>query len=141
MRNNGCLIVALITTFFIFLLTFGVASETQSDGGILRGDFGFSLAATAAPRSVIRPTITPSPTPASLCRLRVSVLNPVNLRAEPSRGAAIVEILSANTPMEAVEVVVVGGLRWYRVQLVLNGEAIEGYIRQDVVAELTPCPR
>jgi len=139
-RNNGCLIVALVITIFVSFLGWSWASDSRGNG-ILRGDLGFSLAATATPRPMIRPTITPSPTPASLCRLRVSVLNPVNLRSEPSRGAVIVEILSANTPMDAVEVVVVGGLRWYRVQLVLNGEAIEGYIRQDVVAELTPCPR
>lgn len=142
--DGGTAEAEIVETYFAtFTAMTSTATATPSPTRTRRPTSTRRPTITATPTPTLTPTVTAvaqTPTPAPICRLRVSVLNPVNLRVTPSTGAEVVEVLSANVEMDAYErVVASSGLAWYRVRLELNGELIEGYIRFDVVTELTPC--
>ena len=97
---------------------------------------------TETPTETHTPTITP--TPRELCRLIVNNAQPIFMREEPTPVATQVAILPFGTLVDAIERSpqrgVENGILWYRVRVVLGDRQLEGWIRSDLVREVTTCP-
>jgi tetratricopeptide (TPR) repeat protein len=85
-------------------------------------------------------TPVPSPTPAVLCRVFVNE-NAVNVRALPSTGAQVVVQAQRNQAMDVLEQRRADdGQVWYRIVYSISGARVEGWVRSNVVVDLTACP-
>jgi tetratricopeptide (TPR) repeat protein len=94
---------------------------------------------TDTPTATLTPSITP--TPSSLCTLIVST-DVVNLRSQPTTGALILARLQRGQELEVTEQTLVNSLVWYRVRGIIQGNRVEGWLREDTVTETSgnPCP-
>ena len=84
------------------------------------------------------PTITPSP--AFLCRVFVN--DRVNIRSRPSTNAQRVTTVERNEAMNVIEQRIgdTDGQPWFRVSVDIEGASVEGWLRADLVVEITECP-
>jgi tetratricopeptide (TPR) repeat protein len=91
-------------------------------------------------------TLTPSitPTPPELCRLIILGPQGIFLREEPTPVANSVAVLNAGQQMDALERTSQRGIEngpiWYRVRVLLESGQVEGWVRADLVREVTICP-
>jgi hypothetical protein len=107
--------------------------------------------ASNTPTETLTPTITltPSmtltasltPTPAILCRVAV-INDSVAVRPRPSVTVAAIVIARINQTMDVLEQRRGDdGRTWFRVQFLIEGEnIIQGWVRADLVTQLTNCP-
>lgn len=98
---------------------------------------------TSTPTETFTPTITT--TPQALCRIIVNNSEPIFLREEPTTVAASLASLPFGTQMDAIERTPQRGQPtaplWYRVRVSFaDGRQLEGFVRSDLVGEVTPCP-
>jgi len=89
-------------------------------------------------------TPTISPTPPELCRLAVNGANGVFMRDDATTNSPVVAVLAVGQEMDALErktqVNRLDGALWYRVRVNLPDGTLYGWVRTDVVREVTPCP-
>ncbi len=101
---------------------------------------------TFTPTATATETVTPSitPTPPELCRLIVLGAQGVFLRTQPTPVSESVAVLNVGVIMDALERTTQLGLAngplWYRVRVKLSDRTVEGWIRADLVSEVTSCP-
>ncbi len=101
---------------------------------------------TSTPSSTPTLTMTPtiSPTPPELCRLAVNGANGVFMRDDATTNSPVVAVLAVGQEMDALErktqVNRLDGALWYRVRVNLPDGTLYGWVRTDVVREVTPCP-
>lgn len=97
---------------------------------------------TPTPTETLTPTITT--TPLALCMVIVNNPQSIFLRSEPTPISARVATLPFGTTMEAVERGpqrgMTDGILWYRVRVTLRDQQLEGWVRSDLVMEVTTCP-
>ena len=98
--------------------------------------------ASDTPTTTLTPTI--SPTPPELCRLAVNGANGVFMRDDATTNSPVVAVLAVGQEMDALErktqVNRLDGALWYRVRVNLPDGTLYGWVRTDVVREVTPCP-
>ena len=98
---------------------------------------------TSTPTETHTPTITT--TPQALCRVIVDNSEPIFLREEPTTVSTSLASLPFGTQMDAIERTPQRGQPtaplWYKVRVILDdGRQLEGYVRSDLVGEVTTCP-
>jgi hypothetical protein len=101
---------------------------------------------TPTPSDTPTTTLTPSitPTPPELCRLIVKGPNGIFMREQATTNSPVAAVLPVGQTMDALErTTQVGrpdGPLWYRVRVNLQEGLVFGWVRSDLVDELTPCP-
>lgn len=96
---------------------------------------------TPTPTATHTPTPTFTPTPAVLCEVRVTVGSGAIIRSEPSITSAQVTAVSPRTDLEIFDVARdADGFIWFFTDDVVDGDPVEGWMRIDLVTQLTPCP-
>lgn len=96
---------------------------------------------TATPTNTATFTPTLTPTPAPLCLLRVNRILAVNVREESNASSPLVVQMPNNTNMEAYDQEIGFDLLvWYFIEVEVDGEFYEGWVRSDLVEQVTPCP-
>lgn len=97
---------------------------------------------TSTPTATLTPSITP--TPPELCRLIVVGPQGIFMREQPTTNARIIRVLPIGQVMEAIERTVQTGVAegpiWYLVRVQNDNGVVLGWVRQDTVTEITPCP-
>ncbi len=97
---------------------------------------------TATPTETLTPSITP--TPPELCRLIVLGAQGIFLREEPTPVSNSIVVLNVGQTMDALERTqqrgIASGPIWYRVRVNLSDRQVEGWVRADLVQEITTCP-
>ncbi|MEQ8672629.1 MAG: hypothetical protein RLP44_19250 [Aggregatilineales bacterium] len=99
---------------------------------------------TSTPTFTSTATFTPTftPTPAPVCSVRNNRDALINVRTEAFAGSDLVAQLpiAAEVDVYAVsDTVDPDGYYWYYIETELDGAPIAGWLREDVVDELTPC--
>lgn len=95
---------------------------------------------TATATATFTPSFTPTPTP--VCSVRNNRSAMINVRIEAFAGSDLVAQLpiAAEVDVYAVsEQVDPDGYLWYYIETVVDDVPVTGWIREDVVDELTPC--
>ncbi len=95
---------------------------------------------TPTATATFTPSFTPTPTP--VCSVRNNRSAMINVRSEAFAGSDLVAQLpiAAEVDVYAVsEQVDPDGYLWYYIETVVDDAPITGWIREDVVDELTPC--
>ncbi len=101
---------------------------------------------TPTPSDTPTITLTPSitPTPPELCRLIVKGPNGIFMREQATTNSPVAAVLPVGQTMDALErATQVGrpdGPLWYRVRVNLQEGLVFGWVRSDLVDELTSCP-
>jgi hypothetical protein len=97
---------------------------------------------TTTPTVTNTPTITP--TPPELCRLIVVGPQGIFLREEPTPVSNSIAVLNIGQVMDALERTnqrgIDNGPLWYKVRVLLPDRQAEGWVRSDLVSEITECP-
>jgi len=103
----------------------------------------FTPSITPTASDTLPPSETPSITPTTTFLCRVFVNDNVRVRSRPSTSADVIITATRNTAMEVLEQRIsdTDGLVWYRVRLQLEGATVEGWLRGNLVVEITECPR
>ncbi|NDJ75187.1 MAG: SH3 domain-containing protein, partial [Chloroflexi bacterium] len=103
---------------------------------------GPTFTSTPIPTATSTPTITP--TAEVLCIVFVTGSNAVNLRAQPSIASSLVFSVPLGGQLEVLGQAISpdDGLVWYRVRTFVEDSVVVGWVRADVVTQLTsaPCP-
>jgi hypothetical protein len=93
---------------------------------------------TLTPSETFTPTI--SPTPPILCAVAV-LRDPVAVRVKPSPVSDMLTLAKPNQRMDVMEQRVGDDNRvWFRVQFPLNSLIIQGWVRADLVTQMSNCP-
>jgi tetratricopeptide (TPR) repeat protein len=93
---------------------------------------------TLTPSETFTPTI--SPTPPILCAVAV-LRDPVAVRVKPSPVSDMLTLAKPNQRMDVMEQRVGDDNRvWFRVQFPLNSLIIQGWVRADLVTQISNCP-
>jgi hypothetical protein len=99
---------------------------------------------TASDTPTITATPSISPTPPALCRLIVGGSNGIFMRDEATTNSPVAAVLPVGLTMDALERQTQtnrpDGPLWYRVRVVVEQGIVYGWVRSDLVQELTPCP-
>jgi cytoskeletal protein RodZ len=107
-----------------------------------------TVTASLTPTHTFTPSITPTqtetptitPTPLFLCEVEVG-LNAVRVRAAPSGDADSTAVLQPQQAMVVLEQrISPDNQLWYRIQATVGEAALVGWIRADLVNEITDCP-
>ena len=94
---------------------------------------------TATNTATSTPTFTP--TPATLCELRVNRILDVNVREESNASSALVVQMPNNTSMDVYDQEIgFDNFIWFFIEVTLDGETYEGWVRSDLIEQVTPCP-
>jgi tetratricopeptide (TPR) repeat protein len=97
---------------------------------------------TTTPTVTSTPTVTP--TPPELCRLIVVGPQGIFLREEPTPVSNSIAVLNIGQVMDALERTnqrgIDNGPLWYKVRVLLPDRQAEGWVRSDLVSEITECP-
>jgi len=94
---------------------------------------------TATNTATFTPTFTP--TPATLCELRVNRILDVNVRVESNASSPLVVQLPNNTNMDVYDQEIgFDNFIWFFIEATLDGETYEGWVRSDLIEQVTPCP-
>jgi len=97
---------------------------------------------TLTPTQTNTPSVTP--TQPGLCQLFVTGQQGIFMREEPNTGATRVTVLPPATVVEALEAQpqsgVAGAPIWYRVRVIIDEQIVFGWVRADLLQELTTCP-
>ena len=103
-----------------------------------------TLTFTTTPSPTITPIPSVTPTPPNLCRVLVLGPNTINLRSRATTGGSLLARINPGTTMDVLEQRRQEGLLegpiWYRVRVQLDDSQTIGWIRQDLVSQLTECP-
>jgi tetratricopeptide (TPR) repeat protein len=92
------------------------------------------------------PTITPTPTATPTlvvqCQIYVGRPDGVNVRSRPTSTAALVGFLPSGTAASVlgIERNPEQGQVWYRISVDIEGAVLQGWIRADLVVEISDCP-
>lgn len=119
------------------------ATNTPTNTATATATFTPSATATATSTPTNTATFTPTltPTPAPLCLLRVNRILAVNVREESNASSPLVVQMPNNTNMEAYDQEIGFDLLvWYFIEVEIDGEDYEGWVRSDLVEQVTPCP-
>jgi len=101
---------------------------------------------SSTPTTTETPSITPtsqnSPTPAPLCRVLRQGETGVFIRSRPTTQAPNVGTLPPGVAVDVLEQTreQTTGVIWFRIEFVLDGAFVRGWIRSDTVIELFQCP-
>jgi hypothetical protein len=100
---------------------------------------------TLTPSSTPTPTETPTPTATLViqCRIYIGRLDGINVRSRPSTQAALVGFLPSGSTADVLAIE--SGAQdanqlWYRISADIEGATLQGWIRADLVVEVTDCP-
>ncbi len=94
---------------------------------------------TATPTVTFTATFTPTPAP--ICQLRINRVLEVNLRAESNASSELVVQMPNNTTMDVyAQEIGFDGLIWFFVEVTVEEVEYEGWVRSDLVEQVTPCP-
>ncbi|MCL4249290.1 MAG: SH3 domain-containing protein [Anaerolineae bacterium] len=105
-----------------------------------------TLTPSNTPTPTETPTITPtpqnSPTPAPLCRVLRQGDTGVFIRSRPTTQAPNVGTLPPGVAVDVLEQTreQTTGVIWYRIEFILDGAFVRGWIRSDTIIELFQCP-
>ena len=109
-----------------------------------------TVTASLTPTHTYTPSITPSPTdtpthtptPLFLCEVRIGNASSVRIRSLASTTADQVAILDPGTEMMVLEqrVGISDGFVWFRIQAELGDSQVIGWLRADLVDQITECP-
>ncbi len=92
------------------------------------------------------PTITDTPTATATlvvqCRVFVARLDGINVRSRPTTTAPQIGILPSGTPADVlgIETGTQNNQVWYRISATIDGATLQGWIRNDLVVPISPCP-
>jgi len=107
---------------------------------------------TYTPSPTFTPSITPTetevpsatPTPPELCRALVLGPDGIYMRSRPTTSSQRLAILTPGTTMDILEQRreegTIGGPAWFFVRVRVDESTTTGWVRGDVVSELTECP-
>ena len=88
------------------------------------------------------PTFTPTPAPVCIVQNNRDAL--LNVRSEPFAGSDLLGQLPVAAEVEVYEIsetVDPDGFLWFRIETVVDDADINGWVREDLVNEITPCNR
>jgi hypothetical protein len=90
------------------------------------------------------PTATPSPTatvPQYLCRVANLSFDNVNVRSRPDAGSTLVGQMPIRQDADVLEQRIGNDNRvWYRLTYTLGSAQVDGWVRADLLVEITDCP-
>jgi tetratricopeptide (TPR) repeat protein len=92
------------------------------------------------------PTITETPTPTATlvvqCRVYVGRLDGVNVRSRAAVASTLIAYIPEGQALDVlgIENNLTEGSQWYRIQANIDGSTVQGWIRADLVVEITDCP-
>lgn len=107
-----------------------------------------TVTASLTPTHTFTPSITPTftesptitPTPLFLCEVRIGA-NAVRVRTSPSANADSTAVLQPDQSMVVLEQrISPDNQLWYRIQATVGDSIVTGWIRADLVEEVTDCP-
>jgi tetratricopeptide (TPR) repeat protein len=103
-----------------------------------------TLTPTLTPSLTLTPSVTPlaSATPAPLCRVIAQNQDGSNIRSRPTVNSSRVGILIPGVAVDVLEQTREPGtgVTWFRIEFILDGAFVRGWIRSDTVIQLIQCP-